>query len=427
LLFGIRGLREGDRFNVINFAGEEHLMESKMISADSAGKKRGEEFVGKLAPNGGTNINDAIRAGLRQFDSSDRPKMLVFMTDGLPTVGESNVESIIRNSREIKVENLRLFAFGVGYDVNTQLLDKLAAENSGAAEYIEPKENLEIKVSNFFTKVNSPVLTDLEMDFGAVETDFLYPRKLTDVFKGTQLTLIGRYKNASHLENITLRLRGKSGRETRDFNYANLDFPLRSEQNEFLPRLWATRRVGWLVEQIRSNGENKELRDEIVQLGTRFGIVTPYTSYLATDGSGQIREEDRAVSRQITALPTVRRDARNASPGLMASSGQIAVEASKKARRQQNSVTISVDADETIRTDAEITIKKVGVKTFYLDNGIWIDSEFKTDLKLSETKLKFADSNYFDLIGKEPELGKFFALGEQVVVVWKGRVYRVFN
>jgi Ca-activated chloride channel family protein len=111
----------------------------------------------------------------------------------------------------------------------------------------------------------------------------------------------------------------------------------------------------------------------------------------------------------------------------MASSGQIAVEASKKARRQQNSVTISVDADETIRTDAEITIKKVGVKTFYLDNGIWIDSEFKTDLKLSETKLKFADSNYFDLIGKEPELGKFFALGEQVVVVWKGRVYRVFN
>jgi Ca-activated chloride channel family protein len=427
LLFGIRGLREGDRFNVINFAGEEHLMESKMISADSAGKKRGEEFVGKLAPNGGTNINDAIRAGLRQFDSSDRPKMLVFMTDGLPTVGESNVESIIRNSREIKVENLRLFAFGVGYDVNTQLLDKLAAENSGAAEYIEPKENLEIKVSNFFTKVNSPVLTDLEMDFGAVETDFLYPRKLTDVFKGTQLTLIGRYKNASHLENITLRLRGKSGRETRDFNYANLDFPLRSEQNEFLPRLWATRRVGWLVEQIRSNGENKELRDEIVQLGTRFGIVTPYTSYLATDGSGQIREEDRAVSRQITALPTVRRDARNASPGLMASSGQIAVEASKKARRQQNSVTISVDADETIRTDAEITIKKVGVKTFYMDNGIWIDSEFKTDLKLSETKLKFADSNYFDLIGKEPELGKFFALGEQVVVVWKGRVYRVFN
>jgi Ca-activated chloride channel family protein len=427
LLFGIRGLREGDRFNVINFAGEEHLMESKMISADSAGKKRGEEFVGKLAPNGGTNINDAIRAGLRQFDSSDRPKMLVFMTDGLPTVGESNVEKIIANAKELKVENLRLFTFGVGYDVNTRLLDKLAAENSGTADYVEPKENLEIKVSNFFTKVNSPVLTDLEMDFGAVETDFLYPRKLTDVFKGTQLTLIGRYKNASHLENITLRLRGKSGRETRDFNYANLDFPLRSEQNEFLPRLWATRRVGWLVEQIRSNGENKELRDEIVQLGTRFGIVTPYTSYLATDGSGQIREEDRAVSRQITALPTVRRDARNASPGLMASSGQIAVEASKKARRQQNSVTISVDADETIRTDAEITIKKVGVKTFYLDNGIWIDSEFKTDLKLSETKLKFADSNYFDLIGKEPELGKFFALGEQVVVVWKGRVYRVFN
>jgi Ca-activated chloride channel family protein len=425
LLFGIRGLRDGDRFNVINFAGEEHLMESRMISADSTGKKRGEEFVGKLAPNGGTNINDALRAGLRQFDSSDRPKMLIFMTDGLPTVGESNVERIIQNSREIKVENLRLFAFGVGYDVNTQLLDRLAAENSGAAEYIEPKENLEIKVSNFFTKVNSPVLTELEIDFGAVETDFLYPRKLTDVFKGTQLTLIGRYKNASDLENTTFRLRGKSGRETRNFNYSNLDFPLRSVQNEFLPRLWATRRVGWLVEQIRSNGENKELRDEIIQLGTRYGIVTPYTSYLATDGSGQIREQDRISSRQITRLPSAKRDARNTSPGLMASSGQSAVEASKKAKQQQNSVTISADGDEPIRKDEENTVKKVGVKTFYLENDVWVDSEFKTDAKLSEIKLKFADSDYFDLIVKEPELGKFFALGEQVVVVWKGRIYRV--
>ena len=285
LLFGVRALREGDRFNVINFAGEEHLMESKLIPASTAGKKRGEDFVQKLSPTGGTNINDALRAALRQFDSSDRPKLLVFMTDGLPTVGESNVEKIIKNANEIKVEGLRMFTFGVGYDVNTTLLDKLAAENSGVADYIEPKENLEIKVSNFFTKVNSPVLTGLELDFGGVQTDLMYPRKFADIFKGTQLTIIGRYKNASDIENVTLRLQGKTGREVRTFNYSNLDFPMRADKNDFLPRLWATRRVGWLVEQIRGNGENKELRDEIVDLGTRYGIVTPYTSYLATDGS----------------------------------------------------------------------------------------------------------------------------------------------
>jgi len=285
LLFGVRNLRDGDRFNVINFAGEEHLMENGLIAASGSGKKRGEDFVNKLAPTGGTNINDALRAALRQFDSSDRPKMLVFMTDGLPTVGESNVNKIIANAKELKVENLRLFTFGVGYDVNTLLLDKLAAENSGAAEYIEPKEDIEVKISNFFTKVNSPVLTDLEINFGGLQIDYLYPRKLTDVFKGTQLTLIGRYRNASDIQNTTLRLQGKSGRETRNFEYKNLDFPMRAEYNNFLPRLWASRRVGWLVEQVRSNGENKELRDEIVDLGTRYGIVTPYTSYLATDGS----------------------------------------------------------------------------------------------------------------------------------------------
>nr|MDQ3374615.1 VIT and VWA domain-containing protein [Acidobacteriota bacterium] len=270
LLFGVRNLRDGDRFNVISFAGEEHLMENGLIPANAVGRKRGEDFVNKLTPSGGTNINDSLRAALRQFDSTDRPKLLVFMTDGLPTVGESNVEKIINNAKDIKVENLRLFTFGVGYDVNTSLLDKLAAENSGEATYIEPKENLEVKVSNFFTKVNSPVLTNLELNFGGVQTELLYPRKMTDIFKGTQLTIIGRYKNASDIENVTLELQGKSGKESRMFKYTNLDFPMRAEKNDFLPRLWATRRVGWLVEQIRSNGEQKELRDEVVDLGTRY-------------------------------------------------------------------------------------------------------------------------------------------------------------
>ncbi len=418
LLFGIRTLRAGDHFNVISFAGEEHLMESKMISADAVGKKRGEDFVKNLKPNGGTNINDALKAALKQFDSSDRSKMMVFMTDGLPTVGESNVDKIIKNAKEIKVDGLRMFTFGVGYDVNTTLLDKLAAENSGVADYVEPKEDLEIKVSNFFTKVNSPVLTDLDLDFGGVQTDLLYPRILTDIFKGSQLTIIGRYRNASDIENVTLRLKGKTGREIRTFNYANLDFPMRADKNDFLPRLWATRRVGWLIEQIRSNGENKELRDDIVDLGTRYGIVTPYTSYLATDGSfqvdgrsnGGVLRRENEDSRRVMKTPM--------------STGQGAVMASKDAKAKQESVTVTDDSD-VIRVDGQLVVKKVGAKTFYLENGVWIDSEFKEKAKISETKLKFASNEYFDLITKEKELAQFFSLGEEVVVIWKGRVYRI--
>nr|MDQ3323498.1 VWA domain-containing protein [Acidobacteriota bacterium] len=444
LLFGIASLRTDDRFNVINFAGEEHLMESGLIAADSQGKKRGEEFVKKLAPTGGTNINDALLAALRQFDTTDRPKMLVFMTDGLPTVGESNVEKIIANSKTVRVEGLRLFTFGVGYDVNTRLLDKLAGENSGVADYVEPKENLEVKVSNFFTKVNSPVLTDLEMDFGGVETELLYPRSLTNIFKGSQLTLIGRYKNAGGMENVTLRLKGKTGKETRNFNYTRLTFPMRAEDNNFLPRLWATRRVGWLVEQIRSNGENKELRDEIVDLGTRYGIVTPYTSYLATDGSE--REISRFQNQRIdnnsvivqsdsSAIGTgsgsgigrgigdVFKRRPSARPEQnQAATGQTAVRASKNSQAQQSTETVISADDEVIKSG---TVKKIGAKTFYLENDVWIDSEFKEEAKLAETKLQFASNEFFDLIKKEKDLARYFSVGEQVVLVWRGRIYRI--
>ncbi|HKQ51598.1 MAG TPA: VIT and VWA domain-containing protein, partial [Pyrinomonadaceae bacterium] len=283
LLFGVKSLRDTDRFNVISFAGEERLMEREMIQADAAGRQRGADFVGKLKATGGTNINDSLLAALKQFRTSERPKLLVFMTDGLPTVGETNINRIIENVRNARVPGVRLFTFGVGYDVNTSLLDKLAAENGGVADYVEPKENLEIKVSNFFAKINYPVLTDLALNLGGVETDLVYPRSLPDLFKGTQVTLIGRYRNEADLRRITVNLKGKTGTTSRTYDFTNLNFPLREEENDFLPRLWATRRVGWLMEQIRTNGEQKELRDEIVDLGTRYGIVTPYTSYLALE------------------------------------------------------------------------------------------------------------------------------------------------
>jgi len=237
----------------------------------------------------------------------------------------------------------------------------------------------------------------------------VYPRTLSDLFKGTQLTLVGRYKNDGDVRNAVLRLTGKAGDETRSFDYNDLDFPQRAESNDFLPRLWATRRVGWLVEQIRSNGENRELRDEIIDLGTRYGIVTPYTSYLATDGSER---------------PTADRDMRRMSaPKMMAqASGADAVALSKKARSQKEEIRVNEKDDELVATGA---VKKIGTKTFYLQNGVWTDAEITENSTLPETRLKFASDQYFDFIAKEPDLARFFALGEEVAVVWKGKVYRI--
>lgn len=421
LLFGIRTLRDGDRFNVINFAGEEHLMEKGLIAANADGKKRGEDFVKKLRPTGGTNINDSLIASLKQFENGDRPKMLVFMTDGLPTVGETNVDKIIANLKASKKVDVRIFPFGFGYDVNTALLDKLGAENSGISDYVQPKEDLEIKVSSFFTKVSSPVLADLELDLAGVETDFLYPRKLNDLFKGMQIAIIGRYKNSSDLNNVTLLLKGKSGRENRSFSYNGLDFPLRSEGNDFLPRLWASRRVGWLIEQIRLNGETKELKDEVTELGTRYGIVTPYTSYLATDGTITNTMDSSRLSSLAASAPAK----------LMERSGAGAVRQSVQQNSMQSNISVAADkkkdeAEQIIIQNSAVN-QFVANKNFFNQNNVWVDAEFAASAKLPEVNVKFASEEYFALATREKDLAQYLSLGEEVVVVWKNRVYRVMK
>jgi Ca-activated chloride channel family protein len=276
---------------------------------------------------------------------------------------------------------------------------------------------------------------------GGVETDLTYPREMPDIFRGSQVTLIGRYTNRADLRDVTLRLTGRTGNQTRTFDYANVNFPINEERNDFLPRLWATRRVGWLMEQIRTNGEQKELTDEIVDLGTRYGIVTPYTSYLALEESAQVTAADAArpvtSGRTVRDLPAQRRGAGagNASSTLggmaespppapkeaaKATTGEYAVRESKRARAQQE----ATRADEDDRASSA-AVSKVGDKTFYMRDGVWVDSEFKADAKLPETTLEFGGDEYFALIKREPQLARFFALGERVVVVYKGRVYRV--
>ncbi|MEP7212131.1 MAG: VIT and VWA domain-containing protein [Acidobacteriota bacterium] len=423
LLFGIRTLRDGDRFNVINFAGEEHLMESRPVAADEAGKRRGEEFVKKLRPSGGTNINDSLIASLKQFEKSERPKMLVFMTDGLPTVGETSTDKIIANLKAERSVDVRIFPFGFGYDVNTALLDRLGSENSGMSDYVQPKEDLEIKVSNFFTRVSSPVLSGLEIDFGGVDTELMYPRKLSDLFRGMQVAIVGRYRSESDLKNIMLTLRGRNGREDRSYRYTDLDFPLRSDDNEFLPRLWASRRVGWLIEQIRINGETKELRDEVTDLGTRYGIVTPYTSFLATDGTynAAAPRDDRARF-QLQEM---------AARKMSVTSGADAVTQSVQQNSMQMNTQIAPakgkDAKEEILIRNSMSNQFVGTKNFFNQSSVWVDAEFRPEAKLPETNVKFGTEEYFALAAREKSLAQYLALGEQVVVVWNRRVYRVTN
>ncbi|MEK6324175.1 MAG: VIT domain-containing protein [Acidobacteriota bacterium] len=426
LRFGVESLSPRDRFNIISFSGEEHLMKAGLIEANGDGKHTGLKFIENLRAEGGTNINDALVPAFRQFQSSERPAMIVFLTDGLPTVGTTDVKQIIKNVAEANRAGVRLFSFGVGYDVNTTLLDKLSAENRGSSDYIEPQEDLEVKVSNFFARVNYPVLSDLKLDFGGVETDLTYPRMLGDLFKNSQLVIVGRYKNS--VNSATVRLKGKVGSREEVFTFGKQSFPEERTDNPFLARLWATRRVGYLLEQIRLNGENRELKDEIIQLGTRYGIVTPYTSFLVT-------EDMKDIGRRI--LPMEQRralDSMSRGPGSgggigtgsgrgrteqVTVTGESAVVYSKTEKKMKESD--RVESPESYLT----SIRTVGDKTFQLKGEEWVDTQLKESSTLPKIEVQFASEEFFNLIAKEPKLAEFFSLGKKVVVVFKGKVYKV--
>lgn len=487
---GIGLLSARDRFNIISFAGEEHLMSPRPLAANEAGKRQAREFVDRLRPVGGTNINEAMLAALGQLESGERPRLIVLITDGQPTVGVTSASQILKNVSQGNKSRIRVFTVGVGYDVNTRLLDGLAAENSGAADYIEPHEDIEVKVSNFFAKVNYPVLSDVKIDWGGAAVENIYPRNIPDIFHGSQLVLIGRYRpNASKAavdgrmsvtglaglktaglmlaaaaltQNFGLlpsawlaadapldvphqtsgrkqriTLIGKVNGVERRFVYDDVKFPEAESRHEFLPQLWAMRRVGHLMEQIRLNGESHELREEIIELGTRYNIVTPYTSYLVLEPGmrpmgvvadsaetqrRRVQPRDKVMGNVSVEPPASMPEPAKRAPLAMNSpvAGREAVQLSKEqeALRQADKLALP---DEQASRQAHT----VAGRTFYLRDGVWTDSEFKAGAGLTEVKVKFGSDEYFNLLSREPKLADFFALGQRVVVVWKGQVYRV--
>jgi Ca-activated chloride channel homolog len=467
LRHGVNSLNPRDRFNIISFAGEERLMSESLITANDDGRKQALEFIEKMRATGGTNINDALMAAFKQIQPGDqpgvRPQMVVLLTDGQPTVGETKAGAIFGNVKQAIKSGVRLFTFGVGYDVNTVLLDGLANENRGTVAYIEPKEDIEVKVSNFFAKVNNPVLSDVKIDWGGAETDLVYPRATPDIFHGSQLVLMGRYRPRPSASKLTLT--GKVNGRERSFVYEDLKFPEKQGDNEFLPHLWAMRRVGHLLDQIRLNGESKELRDEVVELGTRYGIVTPYTSYLVLEpgergrmlgqsggGIGGVVGTKRSLSKygpedvfgtgpQPASTPAPARSAQESNDARLSGrvdelaavsnaaretpkpepAGKAAVEFSKDKEALRMAEKVAV----TSSMDSGNQIRQVAGKTFYLRDGVWTDSDFKAEDKLPVVKLKFASDEYFNLIGQETKLAECFALGKRVVVAWKGKVYQV--
>lgn len=278
LKYVINALHPADRFSLVQFNTDADALKSQLMEASPANKKLALAYVDDLEARGGTNIGDALSMGVTLLNQvTERPGFLVMMTDGEPTVGETNITNLLKKANSKR--DIRIFDFGVGNDLNTQLLNKLAEDNHGTAQYVSPSENLETALSGFYQKIKSPVLSDVKITYEGIQVKDIYPRSVKDIFQGSQVLLLGKYKGGGAARvNIT----GKVNGVAKNFSFP-LAFASQEVSHTYLPRLWAMRRIGYLTEIAKANGENREVIDEIVALSKKHGIISAYTSFLATD------------------------------------------------------------------------------------------------------------------------------------------------
>jgi Ca-activated chloride channel family protein len=392
-------LNPEDRFNIVAFSTGVRIYERELAPARDA--EDAWRFIDDLRAVGGTNIDLALVEALSMADG-ERPQIIIFLTDGLATEGVTDTDRIMANVSRQAEENVRIFTFGVGDDVNTFLLDTIAQDNRGASSYVRPFESIEEEVSTFYAKISMPLLADIELGFGDMRVEDTYPYPLPDLFAGTQLVVVGRYGEGGRTDVV---LRGQVNGREQEFVYEDLRFSDRGGE-DFIPRLWATRKIGYLLNEIRLHGEGRETVDQIVELSVRYGIMTPYTSFLVEEEQDIFTPEGRDEAAQemwmeSTAVPAP-------------ASGASAVEDAEN-REALRSSEKAADSTEQIKYARD--------KVFVLRDGIWNDTTY--DGSMDTVKIGFGSEDYFDLIAANPEWGFYFSVGQEVIVVLDGTAYQV--
>jgi Ca-activated chloride channel family protein len=471
LKFVLGNLREDDTFNIIVYDDRVETFSPELQRYTARSRSDAERYVNNVREGGGTNINEALRTALLMIRDESRPGYVLFLTDGLPTVGETKETAIAANARAANLGHARMFVFGVGYDVNARLLDRLSGGNSGTSEYVKPDEDIEAKVARFYGRFTSPALAAVRIEMSGTDINRTYPRDLPDLFEGGQLVVAGRYRQPGP---TTVRVSGKIGSDRRTFEFpAELAASSRGGSFDFVEKLWATRRVGDLIDQIDLHGQNKELVDELVTLSTRYGILTPYTAFLA-DERVQLHaraENSRRLGRELEQLSEVsgvsgvnqrgnkqgymyaERAAGPASPaGLAAPSDGLSTAPAQQAaglsRRMSGGMmggrmggmgggmggmagmgapgTLGISVKDAEGRDQFVnTVRRVGSKTFYLKNARWVDSSIKPEDEAKAEVVRMFSEPYFQLArSQSAEMNQYLTFQEPVTVELGGKVYR---
>jgi Ca-activated chloride channel family protein len=437
LAYCIKRLSPRDRFGVVDFATDWSSLDGRLLEATRENKERALRYVERLDAAGGTNIEAGLREGLRLLpQQAGRMPLVFFMTDGLPTVGQSDATQLLRQAQDAnQALKARLFSFGVGSDVNTLFLDKLAQGNRGTGDYVQPGEDIEAKVSTLYQKVARPAMTDVRLEWQGVDAVALYPRPVPDLFYGSELVVLGRYKAAAKGR---LVVTGRAGAQAQRFEFP-VELPARSAELAFLPRLWANARVSHELDAIRLSGRaDPEVVADVVRLAKRYGIVTPYTSYLITEEG---RDEGRARDLAVTAVRGMAFDA--ASSGGGGISGAAVSRRAQKASRLMSTMSAMAAApaaaeavheakqeaeqDAASRGLAVVATRTVADKTFYKRGEVWTDGDAEAAgfAPRRTVAVGYLSDEYFGLLRAKPELGRYFAVGAPLKLVRDGVLYDV--
>lgn len=444
----LNNLNADDRFNVVVYSDVIEPLFDKLGDADAATVARANDMLARISAAGGTNIRDAVVTALNMFDDSDRPGYVLFLTDGLPTVGERNEAKIIADVTDANKTNVRLFAFGVGYDVNVRLLDRLSGDNGGLSEYVKPSEPVEAKISSLYNKIKNPVMTNLSMELQGLTIRDAYPRDLGDLFDGDQIIAVGRYDAAGvaglnlhdGARHSTLVIRGTYRGNERAFEYpVTINEPGRQVGYDFVEKLWAMRRVGWLLDQVQLHGESGELVDELIRISRDYGIMTPYTAFLADEtdlsdtnrlsarfraAGGKALDEDVAGAAGQVHATNRQKLARADRPQPTAAPGE-------GTYSEGYSTTASYETEKRDRIEA---VRQVGNQALYRrGENLWVTPE-TSEVDLAEAaerieEIELGGERYFELVwantAAENQLLATQQAGEELLVELRGQLYRI--
>jgi Ca-activated chloride channel family protein len=436
----IEGLDPGDSFNIISYNESIDPLADAPLDKTAANLAAARTYLDRVLPRGGTNIHDALLEALRQPASPQSLPMILFLTDGLPTVGQTSEAAIGAMVCQANLHRRRIFAFGVGVDVNAPLLEKIANSTRGTASFVMPDEDVEVKVQSVFRRLSGPVFADLALDRtpddGAARVRDLLPDRPPDLFEGDQLVVLGQYVGDGD-DLLRLAVTGNHLGQMRTYD-AELPLSKASTRHGFVPRLWAARRIAVLIDAVRDLGADfpadptrkpdlsdrrvSELIEEIVRLSTEFGVLTEYTAFLAREGVdltrpqpllGEARQEldEQAVSRRTGA-------------------GAIANSLNAQGRKHAKSLNPRNEyLDERMNTVSISSVKQVQDRAFYFKGGQWVDSRLARQQGQPAKVIMFGTDAHDALVQRLVDEGRqsLVALPGDVLIEVDGQLLLVRN